>query len=150
MTLAFFMKEVVRENKEQAEHLKVKHTQDRIKEALANRKVDKVALTKHLKALADNQLVTSTNRKKKDAGIDMALRSKVGIEYGYVGDDKRLIADPNVLEKKEKELREANYGKPIKKMTEKEFFAQEIKPPKNSWENQVVSMKDTLKKLNNS
>ena len=122
----------------------------RVEQALANRKVDKVALTKHLKALADNQLVNSTNRKKKDAGIDMALRSKVGIEYGYVGDDKRIIADPNVLEKKEKELREANYGKPIKKMTEKEFFAQEIKPPKNSWENQVVSMKDTLKKLNNS
>tara|TARA_R100001594_G_scaffold144678_1_gene194043 strand:+ start:1845 stop:2255 length:411 start_codon:yes stop_codon:yes gene_type:complete len=133
MNLTSILKDIRKEQKEWDAHAEEMRTQNRINKALANRKLNKKALTERLKALADSQ---PTTQKKKKTGIDMALRSKVGIEYGYVGTDKRIIADPNVLEENKSTSR--------RKMTEKEFFAQEIKRPKNSLDNQVVDIKAIL------
>ena len=46
MRFSFFMKEIAIQQKEQAEHLKVKRTQDRINDALKNARKDKQALTR--------------------------------------------------------------------------------------------------------
>ena len=144
MRFSFFMKEIAIQQKEQAEHLKVKRTQDRINDALKNTRKDKQALKRRRSELRESRELVKALKKsqRSDAGIDKSLRPKISLQYAYVPNDKQTIADPQVLDK--------NKPTRTRKMTSAEFFAQEIPKSENSLDKQIVDIKDILKNLNNS
>ena len=157
MNMSFLMKEMKIQQKEREEHLKVKRTQDRIDNALKNTRKDKQALLRRRAELREmDELVKSLKKSQRsNTGISKELRPKISLEYTYVPNDKQTIADPQVLDKRNEELKWDKKGqyigdKPKPKKTFQEFMAQEIPKSENSLDKQIVSMKDTLKKLNNS
>ena len=138
MRFSFFMKEIAIQQKEQAEHLKVKRTQDRINDALKNARKDKQALQRRKQELRESRELVKALKKiqRSDAGIDKSLRPKISLQYAYVPNDRQTIADPQVLDK----------NKPTRtpKMTSAEFFAQEVPKSENSLDKQIVDIKDIL------
>ena len=138
MRFSFFMKEIAIQQKEQAEHLKVKRTQDRINDALKNTRKDKQALKRRKSELRESRELVKALKKsqRSDAGIDKSLRPKISLQYAYVPNDKQTIADPQVLDK--------NKPTRTRKMTSAEFFAQEIPKSENSLDKQIVDIKDIL------
>jgi hypothetical protein len=145
MNMNFLMKEMKIQQKERDEQRKVKQTEDRINKALKNTRKDKQALLRRRAELREmDELVKSLKKSQRsNTGISKELRPKISLEYTYVPNDKQTIADPQVLDKNKPK------GKRPKK-TFQEFMAQEIPKSENSLDKQIVSMKDTLKKLNNS
>ena len=138
MRFSFFMKEIAIQQKEQAEHLKVKRTQDRINDALKNARKDKQALTRRKSELRESRELVKALKKsqRSKAGISKSLRPKISLEYTYVPNDKQTIADPQVLDK--------NKSKRTRKLTSAEFFALEIPKSENSLDKQIVDIKDIL------
>lgn len=138
MRFSFFMKEIAIQQKEQAEHLKVKRTQDRINDALKNTRKDKQALKRVRQERRESRELVKALKKsqRSDAGIDKSLRPKISLQYVYVPNDRQTIADPQVLDK----------HKPTRtrKMTSAEFFAQEVPKSENSLDKQIVDIKDIL------
>ena len=138
MRFSFFMKEIAIQQKEQAEHLKVKRTQDRINDALKNTRKDKQALKRRKSELRESRELVKALKKsqRSDAGIDKSLRPKISLQYAYVPNDKQTIADPQVLDK--------NKSKRTRKLSSAEFFALEIPKSENSLDKQIVDIKDIL------
>ena len=138
MRFSFFMKEIAIQQKEQAEHLKVKRTQDRINDALKNTRKDKQALKRRRSELRESRELVKALKKsqRSDAGIDKSLRPKISLQYAYVPNDRQTIADPQVLDK--------NKPTRTRKMTSAEFFAQEVPKSENSLDKQIVDIKDIL------
>jgi len=138
MRFSFFMKEIAIQQKEQAEHLKVKRTQDRINDALKNTRKDKQALKRRKSELRESRELIKALKKsqRSNAGIDTSLRPKISLQYAYVPNDKQTIADPQVLDK--------NKPTRTRKMTSAEFFAQEVPKSENSLDKQIVDIKDIL------
>ena len=138
MRFSFFMKEIAIQQKEQAEHLKVKRTQDRINDALKNTRKDKQALKRRKSELRESRELVKALKKsqRSDAGIDKSLRPKISLQYAYVPNDRQTIADPQVLDK--------NKPTRTRKMTSAEFFAQEVPKSENSLDKQIVDIKDIL------
>ena len=138
MRFSFFMKEIAIQQKEQAEHLKVKRTQDRINDALKNARKDKQALKRRKSELRESRELVKALKKsqRSKAGISKSLRPKISLEYTYVPNDKQTIADPQVLDK--------NKSKRTRKLSSAEFFALEIPKSENSLDKQIVDIKDIL------
>ena len=140
MRFSFFMKEIAIQQKEQAEHLKVKRTQDRINDALKNTRKDKQALKRVRQEIRGSRELVKALKKsqRSDAGIDKALRPKIALEFAYV--DPRAskpISDEAMIKKKTPK------GKRPKK-TFQEFMAQEVPKSENSVDKQIVDIKDIL------
>ncbi len=152
MRFSFFMKEIAIQQKEQAEHLKVKRTQDRINDALKNTRKDKQALQRRKQELRESRELVKALKKsqRSKAGISKSLRPKISLEYAYVPNDKQTISDEDAIAKKiEERLKWDKKGQYIgykskPKMTSAEFFALEIPKSENSLDKQIVDIKDIL------
>jgi hypothetical protein len=140
MRFSFFMKEIAIQQKEQAEHLKVKRTQDRINDALKNARKDKQALQRRKQELRESRELVKALKKsqRSDAGISKSLRPKIALEFAYIDPrSSQTISDEEAIKSKTPK------GKRPKK-TFQEFMAQEVPKSENSVDKQIVDIKDIL------
>lgn len=154
MNMNFLMKEIAIQKKERDEQREVKQVEDRINNALKNTRKDKQALKIRRQELRESRELVKALKKsqRSNAGISKSLRPKISLEYTYVPNDKKTIADPQVLDKRNEELKWDKKGqyigdRPKPKKTFEEFMAQEVPKSENSLDKQIVSTAETLRKL---